>query len=252
MRGVTVQRQHAGDRCSGVVCGVIARARRREHDACAKRLREHECIARQRAGLPEHARRMHGSSHGQPVLRLGIVQRVAAGDDAARLGHLLRAAEQDAREDRRIEVFGKPDDVEREQHLAAHRVHIAHRVRCGDGAKQVRIVDDGRKEIHRLDDRKIVGEAIHGGIIRPGKSDDQIGKLRGVERVSDWAQNLRERADARFTGSTGAGSQARQTNILSRHSASPPFAAAAGGQCRADSMKTRVTDGKWVVREGSR
>jgi hypothetical protein len=73
---------------------------------------------------------------------------------------------QDAREDVRIQRLREGGDVEREQHLAAHRVDVAQGVGGGDGAEGVRIVDDRRKEIQRLDDRDVVREAIDSSVVR--------------------------------------------------------------------------------------
>ena len=88
-------------------------ARRRQHDAGAERLRQYQRVARVRAGLCDHLPWMHESGDGEPILRLHVVQRVAAGDDAACLGHLAGAAFEDLPKDRRIEIFREGGDVQR-------------------------------------------------------------------------------------------------------------------------------------------
>ena len=67
---------------------------------------------------------MHETGNGEPVLRFPIDHGVTAGDDTPRLGDLVDRALEDAFELRKRRVFGPRGDVEREQHLAAHRVHV--------------------------------------------------------------------------------------------------------------------------------
>ena len=147
---------------------------------------------------------MDGAGDGEAVLRLVVVQRVAAGDDAARLGDLLRAAAHDLAEDRRVERLRERRDVERHQHLAAHRVDVAHGVRRGDRAERVRVVDDGREEVDRLDDRQVVGQAVDGGVVGAVEPDEEVGERRGVERLRDRRDDVGQRRERGLAGAAGA------------------------------------------------
>ena len=96
-------------------------------------------------------------------------------------------------------------DVEREQDLASHRVHIAHGVGGRNRAKGIRVVDHRWKKVHRLDDGRGLVHAIDGGIIRCAKTDQEVRVVGGFELVAEWAQDLRQFGRADFGCSTGAG-----------------------------------------------
>ena len=62
--------------------------------------------------------------------------------------HAARAAGEDRVEDlERQLVVGEEHEVEREPRLAAHRPHVRERVRRGDRAERVRIVDERRDHV---------------------------------------------------------------------------------------------------------
>ena len=77
--------------------------------------------------------------------------------------------------------FARPRrDVEREQRGAAHRVHVAQRVRGGDCAPGRGVVDDRGEEVDRGHQCPIGREAIDGSVV-PGRGVDQqrgVGNLR--------------------------------------------------------------------------
>ena len=93
-------------------------------------------------------------------------------------------------------VLRERDDVQRHQHLAAHRVDVAHRVGGGDRAVRVRVVDDGREEVDGLDDREVVAQAVDGGVVRAIEPDEEVGEGGGVERLRDRREDLRKHRDA--------------------------------------------------------
>ena len=64
-------------------------------------------------------------------------------------------------------------DVEREQHPAAHRVDVAERVGRGDRTVLVGRVDDRREEVDGLDQRVLVVQPVHGGVVGRAKTDQQ-------------------------------------------------------------------------------
>ncbi len=53
--------------------------------------------------------------------------------------------------------------------------------------------------------------------------DQEVGVASGREDLLEWAQDLRQRGDARLAGSAGAGRQAGQPHFLLRHERSPPL-----------------------------
>ncbi len=83
------------------------------------------------------------------------------------------------------------------------------------------VIDDGREEVHRLDDGDIVAQPVDGGVVRVLEPDEQVGKVGVAEGLFEWAQDLRQRGDARLAGSTGAGRQACQAHLLAGHVRTP-------------------------------
>ena len=66
------------------------------------------------------------------------------------------------------------DEVERRERRAAHRVDVAQRVGRGDRAEVVRLVDDGREEVRREDERALVVDPVHGGVVRRGAAHEDV------------------------------------------------------------------------------
>jgi hypothetical protein len=100
--------------------------------------------------------------------------------DAGRRGDRAAAGE-DLLEDRGVQrVDRKGRDVERRDRFPAHRVDVAERVRGGDPAEVVRVVDDGREEVDRLDEREIVAQAVDAGIVARSHAyeDVRVGGMR--------------------------------------------------------------------------
>ena len=83
---------------------------------------------------------------------------------------------------------------------AAHRIHVAQRIRRGDLAVDIRVVDDRREEIHRLHQRRTTLPRVHTGIVRSPVVDQDAWISLG------WyaAQDLSELAGSEFARSTGA------------------------------------------------
>jgi hypothetical protein len=160
---------------------------------------------------------MDGAHDAETVFRLGVVNCVAAGDDAAALGDLGGAAAEDFRQYRRRQVLGEADDVQGEEDFGAHSVDVAHGVGRGDGAIGVGVIDDGREEVERQDDSKLVADAIDSGVVKAVEAEEQIGVLFGPESLGQWAQDLRQEGDARLTRSAGAGGEAGEADLFSRH-----------------------------------
>ena len=103
-----------------------------------------------------------GTDHRQPVFRLRVADRVAAGQRSARLADLRRGALEDGRERVPRQVLGERRDRQREQDAATHREHVAQRVRGRDLAERPRVIDERREEVERADDREVVRDPVRG------------------------------------------------------------------------------------------
>ena len=94
----------------------------------------------------------------------------------------------------------KSCDVQASNWTAANCVHITDGVGDCDSTVVIRVVDDRRKEIERLDHRQVVGEPIYGGVVR---RRDPYKQVRMGDR-RQLAQDLSQVVWTKFGGSTGA------------------------------------------------
>jgi len=172
--------------------------------ANTQRLGQHQHIARARTRFGDDAIGMNDAGNTQTVLGFLVGNGVAAGNCRAGFGNLVRAATENFGEQFQRQVVAPRGNVEREDHFAAHRVHIAHRVSGSDCAKRIRIIHDGRKEIDCLDDRGGLVDAINGGIVRLAQTNEERRKIFGLEFIAEWAQNLRQFGRADFGRSARA------------------------------------------------
>ena len=74
-------------------------------------------------------------------------------------------------------VIRKADNVHRGRWISAHRVDVAQTVGRGNLSVQVGIIDQGRKEVERLQDQQVVAQAEDPGIARTVGTDQKIGVL---------------------------------------------------------------------------
>ena len=72
------------------------------------------------------------------------------------------------------QVLGECGDRQREEDAATHREDVAHRVRGRDLAERARVVDQWGEEIDGADDREVVADAEHGGIVGRVEAGDQL------------------------------------------------------------------------------
>ena len=112
-------------------------------------------------GVAQNALRVRATGDGQAELELFVDDAVAADDDRARPRAPCPGRREESRSSTSIGSVpaGKADDVQRGERLAAHRVDVRQRVRRGDLPEEIRIVDDRREKIDRLNEREIVGQA---------------------------------------------------------------------------------------------
>ena len=168
-----VERPHLVDRRVEVGVGRPALAPAAHEEARPEPLRQQQHVARARAALAEQPIGVRGADDREPVLRLRVADRVAAGEDAARLAD-LRGRRLEHRGERRLrEVLGERGDRQREQHPAAHREHVRQRVGRGDLAVRDRVVDERREEVERAEDREVVRDAVRGGVVGRLEAGDE-------------------------------------------------------------------------------
>src|SRR5438270_13749455 len=117
---------------------------------------------------------MGPARHGQSVFELGVDHSVSAYNQRARLVYfLLAAGKNSAQHVERQLVRRERNDIHRGERLSAHRVDIGQCVRGGDLSKVERIVNDGRKEIHRLHESEVVGDAKYPSVVEGLSADEQ-------------------------------------------------------------------------------
>ena len=69
-----------------------------------------------------------------------------------------------------------------DERRAAHRVNVGERVRRGDPAEVVWVVDDRRKEIDRLQQRETVSQQVDAGIVAAGIAHEHPVAVAGETR----------------------------------------------------------------------
>ena len=193
--GRPVQASHARDR--RVAFRIVALG---EREARAERLRQHQHVTGAPTRLAEHLVRVHDALHGQPEDRLGVADRVAAGNGAARLGHHSRGRFEDRRDRVAREVLGERGDVHRNGNTPAHGEHVAARVRGGNGAEVRRVVDEWREEVGRRHESDVVGEPVDRRIVERSEPDEQ----RRVGRSGEVGDEILQQGGAPFRRAASA------------------------------------------------
>ena len=177
-------------------------------DAGADGLGQEQDVAGFRAGVREHAGRIDLAGDGVAELHFVVAHGVAAEQRHAGLAQLVEPAGEDGGDDGGIEIaLRKPCDGERGQRLPAHGVDVAEGVGGGNLAVRVRVVDDGREEVDRLDKGRPSRPGVNARIVGRAeiKQDPRILLSRNA------TQDLGELARGEFARSTGAGDHFGQT-----------------------------------------
>ena len=126
---------------------------------------------------------MHRADDGKTVLRLGVADRVAAGEDRPGGAHLFVGSGEDGRDEIGSELLREGRDREREERRASHREDVVERVRRRDPAEERGIVDERREEVDGEDERPLVVEPVDGGVVRRIEPDEEILRLRRDEAL---------------------------------------------------------------------
>jgi hypothetical protein len=139
-----------------------------------ERLRYEEDVARRRSALRPEGVRVDCSDDGQPVLRLLVPDRVPAGEQAPGRTHLLVGRREDRGQQLHGEGLRECRDGESKERRTAHREHIVEGVRGGDRAVVAGLVDHGREEVERENQRPLVVESIDRGVVGRSEADEQV------------------------------------------------------------------------------
>src|ERR687888_1772976 len=165
VRRVAVQRPHPADCPLELLRARVPLLVPGHDQARPERLRQEERVAGADAVLLPDPRRADGADDGEPVLRLRVADRVPAREEAARRAHLLVGCGEDLREHLHRQLFGEGCNREGEERGAAHREDVVERVRGRDCPVVGGVVDDGREEVEREDQRALVVEPVDGRVV---------------------------------------------------------------------------------------
>ena len=154
---------------------------RLQHDPRPERLRQEEHVTGAGARFRPDPVRMDRPDHGEAVLRLGVADRVAACQDRARSAHPLVCSREHVAEHLHGKLLGKGRDRESEEWPSSHREHVIQRVGGRDRAERAWVIDQGREEVDREDDRALVVEAVDGRVVSRVEADEEILRLRRDE-----------------------------------------------------------------------
>lgn len=143
---------------------------------------------------------------------------MAANNDTPSLSDLFSAAPKDFRHYLQGQVIRKAGDIQGKQDFTAHRIHVAHGIGRCDSPINVGVIHNGREEVDRLNEGPLTVNLVDSGIIsRTCQPNQQIRVLKTRKRLTDRTQDLRQYGETRLTGSTGAGCQRGQPDLLAGH-----------------------------------
>ncbi len=183
----------------------------RRDDACSQRFRENERVSGLDTDVANDAIRMHHAGDRHAVLQLFVDDGVPTDHHGARFPDPLGAAADDVAQNLEVQfALREPDNVQGRLRLAAHRIDIAQGVGRRDLAEHVRVVDDGRKEVHRIDDGEIRPETEYSRIVGRFRADNQVGRLERWEAV----QHLQQVGRAELRRSTGGGNPLCESHLF--------------------------------------
>ena len=199
---------------------VLPGAVRVEDHAVAERLGQHERVAGARADVGEDTIGVHHAGDREAVLRLGVLDRVPAGEAGARLGHLLGAAAQHVAQQAEVQLLhGEVHEVERDHGPPAHRPDVRERVGGGDAPEPDRVVDDRRDVVDRRDHGDLRAEAVDRRVVGGVEADEQV-RVRGARQP---AEHLRQHGRSELRRSAAGARDPHQGLLLQeRQHGDPP------------------------------
>lgn len=208
-----VQGRHDRHRLRGGVAVYQALVDPCGDDPHAQRLGEQQPIPGPRSRLGHDAIGVHQADGAEAVLRLVVIDGVAAQDADPGLGRLVAAPAQDLSQQTKGEApYGEADDVQSEQGASALGVDIAEGVGGGDGPEAIGVVDDRRDEVRGGDEGGAVGKPVGGGVLGALRGQKDVGVSYGRQE----AQNLRKVLRTYFGGSAGTVGEGGQLELVVR------------------------------------
>ena len=196
-------------------------------------LRQIERVAGARAGLGPDPVRMDGADDREPVLRLGVADRVPPGQQRPGRPHLAVGRKKNRTYGFYRQLLRKGCDRQRDERQAAHREDVVEGVRRRDRPEVVRIVDDRREEVDREHERAFVVEPVDGRVVRGVEAHEQVLRLGGDEAAQQLLEPrrgvLRGAAARRREVGQLRGCDVHEVNVNERRR---PWAAAARGEER--------------------
>jgi len=158
-------------------------------DASAYRLRQHKRVAYARAGIADDSLWVHRAGDEKAEFGLLVDDGMAAGNGDASLGADRRRPLEETRKRIVTQSLYRPgDEAQCIERLSAHRIHVAQRICRGNAAVIVGIVDNRRKNIDRLDQRKLIREPHDGCVIACSMSDENARIIRHRETCQGQTQ----------------------------------------------------------------
>jgi len=93
----------------------------------------------------------------------------------------------------------------------AHGVDVGERIRGGNAAKVIRIIDDGREKVRRGHQRLLGVQPVHGRVVAGFGAHEQLGRHQALRRT---CQNLAEQARRDLAAAATSMRKLRQSNVL--------------------------------------
>ena len=163
--GRAIQLGHGSNGGLQIGLGQALFLQRRCEHAGSDGFRQQQDVTRARAHVSPNSLRVDEARHRVAKLNIVIANRVAPNDGAFCFHHLRKSAANDGLQNLCIPLVGEAHNRERGNRVAAHGVNIAQGIGCRNLSEGVRIINDGGKEIDRLDQRHLRAEQIHPGVV---------------------------------------------------------------------------------------
>ena len=186
-------------------------------DTGTQGLGEHQQIPLPGPPVGQYRSGVDQAADAQAVLGLRVLDAVAACGHCASLRHLGRAPLQDGPHRFPRQAGGDGQQIHGQPGLAPHGVHVGEGVGRRDLPKVIGVVHYWREEIHRLDQRQLIREAVHRGVIAGVIAHQQVGLKRPGQPGQNLLQDTRSQLGPSPTG-RGHGGQAQ---LLIRHRLTP-------------------------------
>jgi len=138
---------------------------------------------------------------------------VSAYDHHAGLQRFFRAAAQDLAAEFGRQIGREGSNVQSQERLPSHRIHVREAVGGCDGAELVGRIHHGSEEIRGHHQGARVVHAPDRCVVRVAEADQEVRVVTGVEYTLNWTQYLRQRFRIQFRRSTRAAREAGQAYL---------------------------------------